>query len=165
MDIRIQERIEEFIKELGVIILVCDGEITEDTKEKYSYENDTITMLPTNAYPNLECYYHILFHELAHWTGHHTRLDRECIYTDKEAQDIDEILEEMVAECTAYGLCNFFNVNIPFDYTGIYLVKLASDIHNKKADALFFLKSACEDSQLIYNYLTRKGGVVDEVFR
>lgn len=163
MDNSKQDRIEKFIKKLGVQIIVYDGEVTEDTKEGYNHEHDVITMMPKEHYPMLECYYHILFHELAHWTGHCSRLDRDAITLTEEEAEMHMIIEEMTAESAAYFLCNMFDVKVPFDYVGVYLIKLASDLHDYKMDALYFLNEAYEEAQEIRLYLMQRGEGVSPV--
>lgn len=156
MDKQIQENIEAFLKQLNVQIVEYDGEVTEDTMEGYNFEHDVITMMPKNHYPNLECYYHILFHELAHWTAHSSRLDRDFVTINAKDAETNQTIEEMVAESAAYFLCNQFNVKLSFDYVGVYLVKLASDLHNEKMDALYILNEAYRESQQVCNYLLQE---------
>ncbi len=64
----------------------------------YSPARDAIAMPPRHAFVSTAQYYATLLHELAHWTGHPTRLDRDLqphIATAAYAR------EELVAELTA----------------------------------------------------------------
>ena len=54
----------------------------------------------------LECYYSTLSHELAHWTGHKTRLDRTG---KKDLQAYAE--EELVAELSAAFMCSILGIS------------------------------------------------------
>jgi antirestriction protein ArdC len=49
-----------------------------------------------------EAYYHTYFHELSHWTGHHSRLNRDL--TGRFGSN-DYSREELIAEMSACFLC------------------------------------------------------------
>ena len=71
----------------------------------YSPSSDTITVPDHSAFDVNEEYYSTLFHELAHSTGHETRLKREGI-TDFDAFGSHQYSkEELVAEIGAAFLC------------------------------------------------------------
>jgi len=71
----------------------------------YSPRNDTITVPSQDAFDVNEEYYSTLFHELAHSTGHETRLKRKGI-TDFDAFGSHQYSkEELVAEIGAAFLC------------------------------------------------------------
>jgi len=64
---------------------------------------DVIKMPHVDAFVSLEAYYQTLFHEMVHWTGHKSRLDRELgnmFGTEKYSK------EELVAEIGAATLSN-----------------------------------------------------------
>lgn len=67
-------------------------------------------MPDTEQFQTLEAYYHTLFHEIAHSTGHESRTDRLDLGTfgsDKYAK------EELVAEFAAAFMCS--NTGVPLD--------------------------------------------------
>lgn len=69
----------------------------------YSKSADQITMPPTNRFKTAESYYAVLFHELTHWTGHETRLNR--LEALAWMGDPKYAMEELVAELGAAFLC------------------------------------------------------------
>lgn len=62
----------------------------------YDKRNDYISIPPMSQFTSREEYYSSLFHELVHWTGHQSRLNR---------QNLDYATEELVAELGASYLC------------------------------------------------------------
>lgn len=62
----------------------------------YDKQNDYISIPPMSQFNSKEEYYSSLYHELVHWTGHKTRLNR---------QDLDYATEELVAELGSSFLC------------------------------------------------------------
>jgi antirestriction protein ArdC len=73
------------------------------TRAYYSLSTDAVQMPPFEAFRDAESYYATLAHELAHWTGAKTRLDRDFgghrFGSNAYAQ------EELVAELGAAFLC------------------------------------------------------------
>ena len=60
-------------------------------------ESDLIRMPRRNSFDDTESYYSTLLHELAHWTGHSSRLDRFFSWSfDKNSEAYAR--EELVAE-------------------------------------------------------------------
>lgn len=68
----------------------------------YSPSSDTITMPPAGLFADMPQYYATLLHELTHWTGHKSRLDRE---KHKRCGDATYAFEELIAELGAAFLC------------------------------------------------------------
>lgn len=62
----------------------------------YDKRNDYISIPPMSQFKSREEYYSSLFHELVHWTGHQSRLNR---------QNLDYATEELVAELGSSYLC------------------------------------------------------------
>lgn len=69
----------------------------------YSPASDKIRMPEKSQYENPANYYHTLFHELAHATGHPSRLNRE---SSKVWGNSNYAFEELVAEMAACYLAN-----------------------------------------------------------
>jgi len=69
---------------------------------------DVIRMPPQGAFRDLDAYYATSFHELGHWTGHESRLDRpQTARFGTEAYAI----EELIAELTSAIVCGSLGVN------------------------------------------------------
>jgi antirestriction protein ArdC len=71
----------------------------------YSPTVDKIVMPFGGDFVSKEAYYATLLHELTHWTGHKSRLDRFTDKTDAEVRGKSYAFEELVAELGAAFLC------------------------------------------------------------
>lgn len=81
-------------------------EITHGSaKAFYSPNTDTVSMPSRQAFEDAEEYYRVLFHELAHSTGHRTRLERDGICNPIRFASHDYSEEELIAEMAAAMLC------------------------------------------------------------
>jgi antirestriction protein ArdC len=77
-------------------------------------------------------FYSTLFHELAHSTGHESRLDREGVTTNWAFGSNEYSEEELIAEMTSSFLCGFAGIGqktMPNTtaYIGAWLRKLQAD--------------------------------------
>lgn len=68
------------------------------TEACYLPKRDEIHLPPQNAFRSIEGYYGVAFHELAHWTGHSSRCDRDLTGRFGSAA---YAMEELVAELGA----------------------------------------------------------------
>lgn len=68
----------------------------------YSLTDDHVGMPPFEAFRDPESYYAVLTHELTHWTGHTTRLDRVF---GRKRNSARYAAEELVAELGSAFLC------------------------------------------------------------
>jgi antirestriction protein ArdC len=64
-------KLDDAIKEVGALIETGDG-----SRAYYSPSQDKVVMPPFELFKSPEAYYGTLAHELVHWTGHSSRLDR-----------------------------------------------------------------------------------------
>jgi len=112
-----------------VIQPLCEAEsLLENTGAKivneggafYSPIKDYISVPKMERFDNQSAYYSTVFHELTHWTGHHSRLGRFKENYNVKFQSNEYAIEELVAEL---GSCMFLQ------HFGI----LDADIHNSKA--------------------------------
>lgn len=84
------------------IIFNSSARIFESGNEAYySPRNDLIRMPFRSAFADSEGYYSTLLHELAHWTGHETRLNRFFSWSSSSK---DYAREELVAEIASMFL-------------------------------------------------------------
>jgi len=74
-------------------------------KACYSPFLDVVAMPEFEQFDRPEFYYNVLFHELAHAAGHHSRLDRKEVVHVQPFGSEDYSKEELVAEMTAAYLC------------------------------------------------------------
>ena len=108
---------------------------------------DKVKMPHLNQFKSSESYYSTLFHELAHWTGAATRLDR---VKGKRFGDTRYAVEELVAELSAIftslhlGLVSFPSLDSA-KYINSWLTALKGDERHIE-DASRFAKKATEYS-------------------
>ena len=72
----------------------------------YSPVKDIIGIPDMAFFESSDAYYSTLFHEMAHSTGHSSRLNRKEVVNTASFGTNDYSKEELVAEFTAYFLCN-----------------------------------------------------------
>jgi antirestriction protein ArdC len=90
--------------------LTCSGAtIREGAGEAYYRPSDDFISLPQfQAFKSAANFYSVAFHELAHWTGHKSRLDRDLRHRFGERA---YAAEELVAELCAAFLCAEFSID------------------------------------------------------
>jgi antirestriction protein ArdC len=109
-----------------------------DAGNFYDAFNDVITLCNSNQFKGTEAYYKTAFHELGHWTGHESRMNRPLKnqYGSKEYA-----FEELIAELfSAYisGACGFSSqITNNAAYIDSWLEVLKSDTH-------FVIKAAAQ---------------------
>lgn len=98
----------------------------------YSPQLDTVNIPAKEAFETPEAYYSTLFHELAHSTGHKSRLDREGITDPIKFASHKYSFEELVAECTASFLCGEAGVlDTTFDNSSAYIRHWVSKLQSE----------------------------------
>ena len=112
----------------------------------YSQITDEIVLPPRNQFENGEPFYDTAFHELAHWTGHPTRLNREKKNEDAKK---DYALEELVAELSTAFVCASLGFDSQITNNAAYL---KSWIKALKEDNKIILK-VCTDAQKASDYI------------
>lgn len=100
----------------------------------YSPAYDRVNMPPIDSFKEQNGFRSVFYHELTHWTGHHTRMSREfgARGTDKYAR------EELVAELGAAFICAEFGI----DYTTNHAAYLQSWIKALKNDKRMIFQAA-----------------------
>src|SRR5262249_25054508 len=96
--------IDEFIAATGAKI------VEEGTGDRayYSVTRDCIVLPRFEVFLSRQAYYATLFHELIHWTGHESRLDRRL---GERFGSHAKTAEELIAELGAAFLCAEFSVD------------------------------------------------------
>jgi antirestriction protein ArdC len=96
--------IDEFIKATG-------AKIREDDSGDHAYYNETADLIVTPAFKLFRGraeYAVVLFHELIHWTGHSSQLNRQL--ADRFGSKV-AAAEELIAELGAAFLCAEFSID------------------------------------------------------
>lgn len=98
----------ERIAKAEAVIKATGASIYHDgSPPHYKPKLDTIHMPDLNLFKSPDSYYATMFHELGHWTGAKSRLDRELTTRFKtEAY----AMEELVAELTAAFVCGSLSI-------------------------------------------------------
>ncbi len=103
---------EEFLSKISAKIESGSGQAAFYNKSK-----DLICLPPIDNFINGSAYYNVAFHELIHWTGHQSRLNRPF---GKFGDEIYAI-EELIAETGAAFLCESLDLRSDFNQHGGYL--------------------------------------------
>jgi len=121
--------IDEFLAHSG-------ADIREGFGEAYYRPGDDFISLPGfEAFKSAAAFYATAFHELGHWTGHKTRLDRDLRNRFGEKA---YAAEELVAELCAAFLCAEFSIDGELRHAGY----IQSWIGLLKADSRAFFTAA-----------------------
>jgi len=108
----------------AVILAMPDRPFIEigGAKAYYSPSRDFVHVPGLSRYEHAEEYYSTFFHELAHATGHESRLNREGITGQHFFGDAVYSREELVAEMTAAFLCGHCGIeNVTIQNSAAYL--------------------------------------------
>lgn len=118
----------------------------------YSPTEDLIRMPPATTFRSSEDYYHTLYHEMTHATGHASRLDREGITNPVKFGSERYSKEELVAELGAAFLSNEAGIldSVRFDNSAAYL---QSWIRKFKDDPTLIV-SAASHAQRAFDWIT-----------
>jgi antirestriction protein ArdC len=87
--------------------------ITGGASAYYSPASDTVVVPSLNSSTSSEGYYSTLFHELAHSTGHESRLNRKELVNSDGFGNANYAKEELTAEMTAAFLCAITGIHQP----------------------------------------------------
>ena len=87
----------------------------------YDHHSDFIGMPEKAAHFPGEAYYSTLLHELTHWTGHPTRLNRPGIADAGSPKLEVEAVEELIAEIGSAFLCAEFGIRNHLRHEGLVL--------------------------------------------
>lgn len=87
----------------------------------YSPTLDKITLPPKEAFTSSEAFYNVLYHELAHSSGHSTRLNRKGVTEPTYFGSHDYSQEELVAELSASMLCGVAGIELTIENSAAYI--------------------------------------------
>lgn len=142
------KEVDKLIENTGVQIDYTSNDICA-----YIPSLDAIKMVNKDKFKSTELYYDTLFHELTHWTGHPSRLNRE------ESRRYDEgnewkAREELIAEIGGYLICKECNiVHTPSKNNIAYAQSWLKEITNKPDTLL----DICKKAEKAKNYVIKCG--------
>ena len=122
------------VVESGERILANSGaKIAHDQQDRafYSRSSDSIHLPPKDAFKDAPGYYGTALHELAHWTGHPSRLNRPTLTESYRFGDLNYAREELRAELASVFIAA--EVGVPHDpanhaaYVGSWIKALKED--------------------------------------
>lgn len=132
---------DEFLRSTGADVREGHGEAY------YVPSQDFISMPAFEAFKGADQFYNVLFHELCHWTGHKSRLDRDL---KNRFGSRSYAAEELIAELGAA----FLSAEFGFDGNLRHAGYLATWIDLLKADKRAFF-TACSKASRAADYLRR----------
>ena len=139
------ERAEKFIKATGASIRYDEVGVRG---AYYSPGMDSINMPAKSLFKSEEGFYSTICHELAHWSGHESRLDRKLNHG--RFGDEAYSFEELVAEFTSTFLCAHLGVHQGFrDNHAKYLKSWVKVLKDEPTA----LTSAASMADKAFNYL------------
>jgi antirestriction protein ArdC len=130
---------DEFLRSTGADVREGYGEAY------YVPSQDFIYMPAFEAFKGADQFYGVAFHELSHWTGHKTRLDRDL---KNRFGSRAYAAEELIAELGAAFLCAEFGFDGDLRHAGY----IATWIDLLKADRRAFF-TACSQASKAADYL------------
>lgn len=126
----------------------------------YAPLHDFVNMPDIRQFDSSQAYYATFFHELAHSTGHASRLAREEVMNPVEFGSKPYSREELLAEMAASFICA--SVHIDYDeITENSAAYLAGWLKVLKEDSKFIFKAAAE-AQKAAHYILNTGSKAEE---
>lgn len=132
---------------IDLLLKKTGAKISHDNADQNHYIPgiDEIHLTPKETFPDINDYYRTVLHELSHWTGHASRLDRN-LSTGFGTEDYAR--EELRAETAAAFLCCDFNIPLSTNH-GAYLKSWLKKLNNDPKE----LEMAQRDAHRIVNYI------------
>jgi antirestriction protein ArdC len=120
----------------------------------YYPQSDFIGMPHLDTFRSSESYYSVLLHELAHWTGHESRLNRKSS-TNKNSSSY--AYEELIAELSSVFLTNDLCIDYQLENHASYL---ESWLKHLEGDFKYFFQ-ATKDANRAVKFLKKNAGVIE----
>lgn len=107
----------------------------------YEPAADRVTMPDSRAFADLDSWYGVAFHELAHATGHESRLKRQGVATVSKFGSADYGHEELVAELASAMVCRASGIDPKLEQSAAYIEGWLRAV---KKDPKAFIKAASQ---------------------
>ena len=139
-------QVDEFLKATG-------AEIKYDAYNKnfYTPSGDYINLVRKEQFKSLKGYYGTVLHELSHWSGHKTRLNRFEDNKWLETTNKKYAFEELVAEISSAYLCRYFDIDKPIKHSAAYVNSWLTGLNKDQ----YFVYRAFAKSEQAFNYLLK----------
>lgn len=123
----------------------------------YLPNEDEIHLPEYSLFKNATAYYSTLFHELGHWTGHKTRLNR--LNGNMTFGNEDYAKEELIAELTNAFLCAKFGIeNQQMQNSSAYIQSWLKVLKKDKRQIIY----ASSKAEKAYQFLLEKANAKNE---
>ena len=143
------ERAERLIQATGAVIehreITRVGVAAVANRAFYDVGQDKVVVPPKGHFKSEANYYRTVVHEIAHWTGHESRLDRGLGETEPGSPEY--AWEELRAEIASAMLCSALGIEGELDDHAAYL---ESYVRMLKEDRSAIFKAA-RDAEKIYD--------------
>jgi antirestriction protein ArdC len=128
------------------LITASGARIVHDREDRcfYDLSSDSISLPQKGQFPSAANYYGTLLHELAHWTRHPNRLNREKTMVGKSYAR-----EELLAEITSWMLCQDLGLEFTPDNHVSYVQHWIKDLSDDPAEIV----RACTEAEKIKDFL------------
>ena len=139
------EKAEEILTASGAKI-----EHKQQGRAYYSLSEDKIVLPVKTQFHSPEGYYATALHELSHWTGHETRLNRDMGHP---FGSVDYAKEELRAELASAVICTEIGVpNLKLDNSAAYLKSWIEALQNDPKEILRAASSAEKIREYVMNF-------------
>ena len=122
---------------------------SHDSSPNWRPSSDAITLPTKEQFNSPEDMFDTMAHELAHSTGHPSRLDRSELTRDYSTNNASRGKEELIAEISAAILASMFGVNSDFDNTAAYVKSWLKALQDNPE----MIVGASSDAQKVVDYL------------
>jgi antirestriction protein ArdC len=116
--------------------------VTQSGKAYYNKMQDFIAIPPITDFESSEAYYQVYFHELIHWTGHSSRLNR--VFDVKGSENYSK--EELIGEIGASFLCAKLGIEADYDNSASYI---QSWLRNLQGDKKYIIDAASKAQKAV----------------
>lgn len=128
----------------------------EGTAAFYQPSIDKITMPPKQAFPDQAAYYGTALHELAHWTGHESRLDRDGITGGHPFGSEGYAREELRAEMASVFMQSELGIPHDIDRHASYLDSWITALKKDKNELFRAAKEAGQAADYVLDLSRHK---------
>ncbi|NJK95893.1 MAG: hypothetical protein HC905_14160 [Bacteroidales bacterium] len=130
------------------IMSSCGANINFSDQDKafYSPIRDFISLPQRKQFKNITGFYHTVFHEVGHWTGHPERLNRKLFNMFGTP---DYAREELTAEMSSVFVCSLCGIDVKLKNSAAYIDNWLSVIRNDKTA---FVRASMQ-AQTAANYI------------
>ena len=122
----------------------------QSDKSFYNPANDSIHLCPKEHYINETLYYGTALHELVHWTGAESRLNRDL--KNYSISETARAREELIAEIGSYALCKDLKLDFNPQNSAAYVQSWCEILRDKPDEIMKATHTALEAKEYIQDF-------------